>query len=209
MISVPARRMYVLLLNGQAKEIRPLNIIATEEFRQLLLALNEEVTSEEYANKTFSMGYVSMPKFRLLINSIFKLVDLKAEELDLDSCFKLLFPHPQEDGSYLRQGLLSRFILGEVKDGHSDYVSKVAVDTYAQMLGKLWAAIGDFDQMRQLIESVDSDTLNAMLEARGEALTPPEEKEKRNNQAKAKEAFAKMKAKAVTAEVEIEGDLKF
>ena len=201
---VPNKKLYIEDIKGNALEVRKLSIKDTEEFRLTLLELNQEVESEDYKTLTFATGYATMPMFKHLIDKLLGLCGLDINKLDIDSVFNLMFPHKLEDGSYNRQGLLAKFILGEVTGG--SHVPAKEVNHYAKLIGELWASFSDLQQVIDIVSNLDYEMLNEVMRHRNHALKPEEQKQKEEAVEKAKEAMSKMKDVKVGKEVDL-GDL--
>ncbi len=205
-IFISRERLYLEKVNGTVAEIRKLSILATEEFRQTLNEINDEVNKEEYKEVTITEAYINNKLFAHLLDRLFSLLSLKVEEFDGELLMRLLFPHYLPDGSYQRQGMLPRFILGEVKGGAT--VEAEAVNHYAKLLGELWSSVRTFTEVSEAVDQLDYDTLIEALKYKAAALKPAVEKEKEASIAKAKEEFAKYKAqkskKNTLAEIDLE-----
>lgn len=201
MINISPKKLYVEQTDGKLKAISKLSIRDTEEFRQLLNELNHEVTKECYQNLSFSAGYISQPIFTNIIDRLLALVGLSVDLIDSDSLFNLLFPHELPDGSYERQGLLVRHILGEIKGGSS--VDAESVNYYAKLIGDLWASTSNLKDVLLAIDEFDYDSVVEVLKYKAEALKPTEEKDKATNIAKAKAELVKLKSVNIGEEIEL------
>jgi hypothetical protein len=194
MLSVPSRRLYIELLDGTVHEVRPLSVRKNEEFRQYLIELNSEVNDEQYKDISFAQGYVKFPKFAYIVDNLLRLIGLTSEQIDLETLYKMLFPHYVEDGSYNRQGTLTACLFGPLKETGGGHLSKEVVDQYSKLIGDLWASMSSFTEVVTMLNSLDSDTLANAIKARNEVLMPAEDKNKRDSLAKAKEKFEELKA---------------
>ena len=199
------KKLYIETLKGNAISVPKLSIKDTEIFRSALKDLNEEVEKEAYKTVGFTQGYTELPLFKLLVDNIFSLFSINCDDLPAETAYNLLFPHALEDGSYNRQGLLARHILGEPKEGGN--VPKEQVDYYAKTIGDLWASFSDIKHVMDIISNLDYEGLAEVMKHRNEALKPAEQKEKEKSVKKAKEALSKIK-KGVSVGQEIDfGDL--
>ena len=198
---VPQKKLYIETIDGRIIGVNKLSIKATEEFRVTLQEINEEVNKEEYKHRTFIDGYTKSELFKHLIDSLLGLCDLKADYFDGDTLFNLIFPHANEDGSYSRQGILGKFILGVAKDPKTgkaaDHIEAEAVNYYAQTLGNLWASFDEFSEIIDIVNNLDYESLSEIMKYRREALKPPEERAKEQSMKNAKKAAAKFNKKSI------------
>lgn len=188
---ISKKNLYLETLSGEIKSVPQLSILNTEQFRQRLKEINTECENPVYKDKNITQVYVEGGLLKHLIDKLLALLDLNANDFSGEVLFSLIFPHQTPDGGYSRQGLLSKHILGEIKEGA--ILSKEDVDQYAKTLGQLWASVQSFNEVIAAVQQLDYDTLYAALGSRAEALKPAEQKEKEESQAKAKEEFKKFK----------------
>jgi hypothetical protein len=184
-------KFYIQLIDGKIAEVSKLSIISTESFRDTLQEINVEIEKTEYQTLSFSMGYKTQPLFRHLVDRLLKIIDLQASDLDVDSLFTLLFPHSLPDGRYERQGLLAKFLLGEIQGG--SHVDAESVDHYAKLIGDLWASTSDLKQVMIALSEFSYEDLAEVLKHKREALKPAEDKLKEKSIEKAKVEFEKLK----------------
>ena len=205
MLSVSRQRLYIELCNRKLHEITKLSIRATEEFRQTISEINEAAQAPELAELTIDKAYLTQPLFAHLIDRALSLVNLSADDISSQTLHNLLFPHQLEDGSVERQGILVKFLLGEITGGST--VPAENVDQYIKLLGDLLASLESFAEVSAAVDHLTYQDLAEALKYRADALRPATEKAKETNMQQAKEAFAKFKKAgtgALTKGAEIE-----
>lgn len=180
--------MNIELADGSLFEFRMLSITALEEFKALYDLLSKELEKEEYKEISFSDAFKVSPIFRKYIVDLFSLFKLDYALIPADTCFDLLFPHVNEDGSYTRQGLLITFLFGEPKDGEAQ-ISKEYVDAYAVALAQLWKATESFEETLLILKELNYEDLSEVLKIRADLSKSPEEKMKEKAKTQAIQAL--------------------
>lgn len=191
MISSSKKRLRIQLLNGSIVELKPLSIVSTEEFRLTLTEINHLVELPEFKSIDIQQGYNQNAEFKFLVDKLLTFAGLSSDQIDYTMLFNLIFPHGLPDGGYERQGILSKFFLGEVKDGSN--VPAEYVDYYSKLIGELWASTNSLRETMLALSELDYDTLNAVLTEKAKALEDPKEKAKKASVAKAKKMFDQLK----------------
>lgn len=171
-----SKRIPIEYTDGTITEIRSLSIKDTEEFRALYELFAKELQDPKYADLDINQGYTTQPLCKYYIDSLLSLVNLDPERIAGEHLYKLLFPHPCEDGGYERQGILTKFLFGEVEGGSK--ATKEQVDQFAEALGKMWATVESFQDCMEIMKTVDYKDLSEILKHRAEALLPPEKAKK-------------------------------
>lgn len=186
------KRMNIELSDGSLFEFRMLSITALEEFKAIYDLLSKELEKEEYKEISFSDAFKVSPLFRKYIIDLFDLFKLNYTLIPADTCYDLLFPHANADGSYSRQGLLITFLFGDPKDGEA-LISKEYVDAYAVALAQLWKATESFEETLLILKELNYEDLSEVLKIRADLSKSPEDRMKEKAKEQAIAALEKIK----------------
>lgn len=184
---------------GEEVEVRKPPVLMQEEIRARYIELMKLAEKDYIQEMTFADGYTQVKKFRRSVDKVLELVNIDPKRLSIDLIAQLLFAHEEideetEEKQLNFQGALIEFIFGPPSgDPDLSSIKDKEIDLLANLIGDIWAYTEDFQETIQVLNTLDYEDLKKVLEARQEALTPPEEKMKKKQAAASKKLMENMK----------------
>lgn len=174
--------------DGLYHTIRPVNIIDRQMMLTRIQQMHSIIEKEPDKQLSFANLWNGNKHFRYICEQILTLNAIDLNTISLELAFTLLLPSEQSD-----LGLLIELNFTEAELLPTIEREETRTEL-ASMLGRIWAAVEDFNQAYDAMITLPASDLFNALDARSASIESmmksPEERKKEKMQAKAKELLA-------------------
>ena len=183
--------------DGDFIEVRTPSVWAAEEIKARINELTKILKKPKYKEMTFGQAYRDDRKFRTIVNKALRAAGIDPQVLSLDMMLQLLYPHHEmdEEGELVlrEQGALVDFIWGPPQHGESlDGMKVNDLDAMAKLVGEMWAATEDFDEVIRVLNTLSHEDLSEIMKHRNFAKMSPEDRHKKQQQDASKKLAEKV-----------------